>query len=167
MAWRNEGIRERAAIDCNTDRSAREGLRCDAEEGSACLGSPSERRSAKGPGPVAAPFPARPGPAHYSLCLCHSEKSISTAAATYPSNTTLEGTEVKLNDHHHISPEPNIFLRICTHAQTITISRDLCPSMPTHSMTCAHPCYSNCAHVFKNRVMCIPRLHQVLVESDK
>ena len=33
MAWRNEGFRERAAIDCNTDRSAREGLGCDAEEG--------------------------------------------------------------------------------------------------------------------------------------
>jgi hypothetical protein len=35
--------------------------------------------------------------------------------------------------------------------------------MPTH----AHPCYSKCAHVFKNCVMCITRLHQVLVGSDK
>ena len=35
--------------------------------------------------------------------------------------------------------------------------------MPTHG----HPCYSNCAHVFKNCVMCITRLHQVLVGSDK
>jgi hypothetical protein len=55
--------------------------------------------------------------------------------------------------------------RICT--QTITISNNLCPPMPTYSMTCAHPCYSNCAHVFKNCVMCITRLHQVLVGSDK
>jgi hypothetical protein len=39
--------------------------------------------------------------------------------------------------------------------------------MPTHSMTWAHPCYSNCAHVFENYVMCITRLHQVLVGSDK
>jgi hypothetical protein len=45
--------------------------------------------------------------------------------------------------------EPNIFLRICTHSHTITISSDPCPPMPTHSMTCAHPCYSNCAHVIK------------------
>jgi hypothetical protein len=36
--------------------------------------------------------------------------------------------------------EPNIFLRVCTHIQTIIISSDLCPPMPTHSMTCAHPC---------------------------
>jgi hypothetical protein len=36
--------------------------------------------------------------------------------------------------------EPNIFLWICTHTQTITISSDLCSPMPTHSMTCAHPC---------------------------
>ena len=64
-------------------------------------------------------------------------------------------------------PEPNIFLRNCTHTQTMTVSSDLCPPMPTHSMTCAHPCYSNCAHVFKNCVMCITRLHQVLVGSDK
>ena len=42
--------------------------------------------------------------------------------------------------------------------------------MPIH----AHPCYSNCvhviknyAHVFKNWLMCITRLHQVLVGSDK
>jgi hypothetical protein len=35
--------------------------------------------------------------------------------------------------------EPN-FLRICTHTHTITISIDLCLPMPTHSMTCAHPC---------------------------
>ena len=36
--------------------------------------------------------------------------------------------------------EPNIFLRICTHTHTIPINNDLCPPMPTHSMTCAHPC---------------------------
>jgi hypothetical protein len=35
--------------------------------------------------------------------------------------------------------EPNIFLRVCTHTQTIPISNDLCPPMPTHSMTWAHP----------------------------
>jgi hypothetical protein len=35
--------------------------------------------------------------------------------------------------------------------------------MPTH----AHPCYLNCACVYKNCVMCIIRLHQVLVGSDK
>jgi len=40
----------------------------------------------------------------------------------------------------HFTPEPNIFLRVCTHTQTIPISNDLCPPMPTHSMTCAHPC---------------------------
>jgi hypothetical protein len=33
--------------------------------------------------------------------------------------------------------------------------------------TYAHPCYLNCAHVFKNCVMCITRIHQVLVGSDK
>jgi hypothetical protein len=27
--------------------------------------------------------------------------------------------------------EPDIFLRICTHTQTITISNDLCPPVPT------------------------------------
>jgi hypothetical protein len=32
--------------------------------------------------------------------------------------------------------------------------------MPTHSMTCAHPCYSNCAHVFKICVMCITRINK-------
>jgi hypothetical protein len=36
--------------------------------------------------------------------------------------------------------EPNIFLRICTHTQTITIISDPWPPMSTHSMTCAHPC---------------------------
>ena len=36
--------------------------------------------------------------------------------------------------------EPNIFLLICTHTQTIPISNDLCPPTPTHSMACAHPC---------------------------
>jgi hypothetical protein len=71
---------------------------------------------------------------------------------------------------HGISvPEPNIFLRICTHTQTITISIDLCPPIalhvPTHAhphhdmcppmSTHAHPCYSNCIHVFKNCVLCI------------
>jgi hypothetical protein len=30
--------------------------------------------------------------------------------------------------------EPNIFLRICTHTQIITISSDLCPPMPTHAI---------------------------------
>ena len=35
--------------------------------------------------------------------------------------------------------EPNIFLRICTHTQTIPISSDLCPPMSTHNMTCVHP----------------------------
>jgi hypothetical protein len=35
--------------------------------------------------------------------------------------------------------------------------------MPTH----AHPSYSNCARLFNNCVMCITRLHQVLVGSDK
>jgi hypothetical protein len=66
--------------------------------------------------------------------------------------------------------EPNIFLRICTHTQIITISIDLCPpiqpiawNVPIH----AHPCYSNCTHVFKNCVMCNTRLHQVLVGLDK
>ena len=59
------------------------------------------------------------------------------------------------------------FLWICIHTQTTTINSDLCPPMPIHSMTCAHPCYSNCAHVFKNCVMCITRLHRVLVGSDK
>jgi hypothetical protein len=77
--------------------------------------------------------------------------------------------------------EPNIFLRICTHTQIITISNDICPPMPTHSMTCVHPCppiarhvlthahscHSNCAHVFKNCVMFITRLHQILVGLDK
>ena len=61
------------------------------------------------------------------------------------------------------TPKPNIFLWICTHTQTITINSDMCPSMPTH----VHPCYSNCAHVFKNCVMCITCLHQVLVGLDK
>ena len=66
-----------------------------------------------------------------------------------------------------ITSEPNIFLQICTHTQTITISNDLCPPMPTHSMTCAHQYYSNCARVFKNCVMCVTPLHRVLVGSDK
>jgi hypothetical protein len=39
-----------------------------------------------------------------------------------------------------LAAEPNIFLRICTQTMTITISSGLCPPMPTHSMTCAHPC---------------------------
>jgi hypothetical protein len=63
--------------------------------------------------------------------------------------------------------ELNIFLRICTHTQTITISSDLCPPIAWHVPTHAHPFYSNCARVFKNCVMCITRLHQVLVGSDK
>ena len=33
--------------------------------------------------------------------------------------------------------------------------------------TYAHPCYSNCARVFKSCVMCITRLYQVLVGLDK
>jgi hypothetical protein len=33
--------------------------------------------------------------------------------------------------------EPYIFLRICTHTQTITISNDLCPPMPTHGIQIA------------------------------
>ena len=37
----------------------------------------------------------------------------------------------------------------CTHTHTTHINIDLCPPMPTHSITCAHSCYSNCAHVFK------------------
>ena len=53
------------------------------------------------------------------------------------------------------------------HTQTITISSDLCPPIAWHVLTHTHPCYSNCAHVFKNSVMCITRPHQVLVGSDK
>ena len=41
---------------------------------------------------------------------------------------------------NHLVTKPNIFLRICTHTQTIPINNDLCPPTPTHSMTCAHPC---------------------------
>ena len=41
--------------------------------------------------------------------------------------------------------EPNIFLRICTHAHTITISNDLCSPIalpvPTHAIQIA-PMYS-------------------------
>jgi hypothetical protein len=37
--------------------------------------------------------------------------------------------------------EPNIFLQICTQTQTITISNDLCPPMPTHVIQIA-PMYS-------------------------
>ena len=40
------------------------------------------------------------------------------------------------------SAEPDILVLNCTHA---------------------HPCYSNCAHVFKNCVMGITHLHEVLV----
>ena len=54
-------------------------------------------------------------------------------------------------------PEPNIFLRICTHTQTITISSDLSSLMPTHSMTCVHP-YSSM--LFKLRP-CIKNLCNV------
>jgi hypothetical protein len=61
--------------------------------------------------------------------------------------------------------ESNIFLRICTYTQTITISNaHSCPPIawhvPTHAIQIA-PMYS------KNCVMCITRLHQVLVGSDK
>ena len=46
-----------------------------------------------------------------------------------------------MGDSSFVYPiEPNIFLRICTHAQIIPINIDLCSPMPTHSMTCAHPC---------------------------
>jgi hypothetical protein len=31
-----------------------------------------------------------------------------------------------------MAPEPNIFVQICTHTQTLTINSDLCPPMPTH-----------------------------------
>jgi hypothetical protein len=69
----------------------------------------------------------------------------------------------------YMSRRAYIFLRICTHTQTITITinSDLCPPMPIHSMTYAHPCYSNCVHVLKICEMCITHLHQVLVGSDK
>ena len=30
--------------------------------------------------------------------------------------------------------------KFCTHTQTITINNDLCPPIPTHSMTWARPC---------------------------
>jgi hypothetical protein len=55
--------------------------------------------------------------------------------------------------------EPNIFLRICTHTHTITISSDLCPSMPTHSMTCAHPC--PCPPMLFKLCPCIQKLCNV------
>ena len=33
----------------------------------------------------------------------------------------------------HFTHKPNIFLRICAHTHTITISIDLCPPMSTHA----------------------------------
>jgi hypothetical protein len=53
----------------------------------------------------------------------------------YPSLSIQKHKECR-----YYEAEPNIFLRICTHIHTITISNDLCSPMPTHSMTCAHPC---------------------------
>ena len=88
----------------------------------------------------------------------------------HPQMEELKSCFARFNEYEvatRSGAEPNIFLWICTHTQTITISIDLCPPMPIHSMTSAHPCYSNCAHVFKNCVICINRLHQVLVGSDK
>ena len=43
-------------------------------------------------------------------------------------------------DEHGCKAEPNIFLRICTHTQTIPISNDLCPPIAWHASTDAHPC---------------------------
>ena len=42
-----------------------------------------------------------------------------------------------------------------------------CPPIVWYVPTHAHPCYSNCAHVFKNYVMCITCVHQVRVRSYK
>jgi hypothetical protein len=42
-----------------------------------------------------------------------------------------------------------------------------CPPIAWHVPTHTHLCYSNCAYVFKNRVMYATCLHQVLVGSDK
>ena len=41
------------------------------------------------------------------------------------------------------------FLQIYTHTQTTPISNNLCPPIAWHVPTNAHPCSSNCAHVFK------------------
>jgi hypothetical protein len=57
------------------------------------------------------------------------------------------------NHNHHQRPMP-------THAH----SR---PPIAWLVLTHAHPCYSNYAHIFKNCVMCITRLHEVLVGLDK
>ena len=53
--------------------------------------------------------------------------------------------------------EPNIFLLNCTYAHPCPHIHDLCPPMPTHSMTCAHPCSSM---LFKLRP-CIQKLCNV------
>ncbi len=59
-----------------------------------------------------------------------------------------------------VHQSPTFSFLNCTHAHP-------CPTIAWHVPTHAHPSYSNCAHVFKNCVMCVTRLHQVLVGSDK
>ena len=41
---------------------------------------------------------------------------------------------------HFLRTRAQHFPLNCTHTQTMPISNDLCPPMPTISMTCAHPC---------------------------
>ena len=56
-------------------------------------------------------------------------------------------------------PIPRLYPSAATYAHP-------CPPIAWYVPTHVHPWYSNCAHVFKNCVMCITRLRQVLVGSD-
>ena len=81
-----------------------------------------------------------------------------------------------LNFHHiYYDKLPNDaplqkFIVIGHQGPTISFKLHPCPPMPSHRWhvpTDSHPCYSNCAYVFENYVICRTRLHQVLVGSDK
>ena len=64
-------------------------------------------------------------------------------------DTSLTYIKWWAQDYDDLQTEPNIFLRICTHTQTIPINSDLCPPKPTHSMTCVHPCLPMPTHIIQ------------------
>ena len=88
--------------------------------------------------------------------LCKVKKSLVGSERSFGRGTMrwmwMENSWMYINNGFRA--KPNIFLRICTHTQTIPISSDLCPPMPTHIMTCVHPCPPMPTHATQIAPMC-------------
>ena len=81
---------------------------------------------------------------HVNLLLNFTSHTRPSARDQYTSSTLIGGNggagPRSLKGSRWMQSRAQHFLQICTHTQTTPINIDLCPPMPTHSMTCVHPC---------------------------